>query len=185
MEEGVFSESWPDLFFSLSTFSFMQMTHVYTSLTNHVFALVRSSWWRCHGGWGGGRGGQSQTVPGKPQIKRQPEHNRSIGRSDGANYKHWGNSWLIAPKHNYQPAQKKLMYDCSGAAARQVLMHLSLKLTERKKKKKKSRNIWKRKNSWVWCVRDLSFYHRRWWSPTGSRDQFLLNARWEMKVWKP
>lgn len=63
----------------------------------------------------------------KTSDKRQPEHVRSIGRSEGANYKHWGFSWLIAPKHNYQPAQKKLMYDSSGTAAGEVLMHLSLK----------------------------------------------------------
>lgn len=40
--------------------------------------------------------------------------------------KDWGGAWLIAVKHNYQTVRIKLMYDCSGAKAREVLAHLSL-----------------------------------------------------------
>lgn len=73
----------------------------------------------------GGGGGVAQRSGSdgawKTSDKRQPEHSRSIGQSGGPNY------ILIAPKHDYQPAQKKLMYDCSGATASEVLMHLSLK----------------------------------------------------------
>lgn len=103
----------------------MQTTHLYTSLTNHVFSRVHA----CEVILVKVRGGQRSGSDGarKTSDKSQPEHSLSIGRSGGPNYKRWGNSWLIARKHDYQPAQKKLMYECSGATISEVLMHLSLK----------------------------------------------------------
>lgn len=41
---------------------------------------------------------------------------------------------------------------------------------------------WKRKNSWSLICEICPF--RRWRSPTESWDEFLLNARWKMKVLK-
>lgn len=118
MNEGVFSG---DLWQGCTLLSFMQMTHIYTSLSNTFLSeviLVKAP--------SGIQVSESDSA-WKTLDKRQPEHNRSMDQYEGANYKHWGNSWLIAPKHNYQPAQKKLMYGCSGATASKALMHLSLK----------------------------------------------------------
>lgn len=76
----------------------------------------------------GGEEGQSQTVPGKPQIKGGLN---TIGRSvdlKGANYKHRGQSLIDCPRSSITNLpEKKVMYGCSGSAASEVLMHLSLK----------------------------------------------------------
>lgn len=101
MDQGVSSESWPDLSHGCTVLLTQQFvcyaddTRVYTSLTKHVLSHVKV--WEvilAKVPWGRealGAQGQSHMVPGKPQI-RQPEHNRSIGGSKGDNYKHWGNS---------------------------------------------------------------------------------------------
>lgn len=128
MDKGVFSESQPDLsqgcivLLSQQFLIYADDTRLYISDQPHVHAceviLVEVRGWGAVGGVAQRSGSDSAW---KTSDKRQPEHSRSIGQSGGPNYK------LIAPKHVYQPAQKKLMYDCSGATASEVLMHLSLK----------------------------------------------------------
>lgn len=99
MDKGVFSESQPDLSQGCTVLLGQQFliyaddTHLYISDQSHVHAceviLVEVRGW---GGCGGVAQRSGSDGAWKTSDKRQPEHSRSIGRSGGPNYKHWGNS---------------------------------------------------------------------------------------------